>query len=180
MASGKISPQARERISEHCRAVPYGENVHYLDGERLEVLEKYAHYRTDQDIRSVLLSLDRELDFNLRRLASYDSLIQQRDKCVVTHLRVAAIERALSGTLPPDLLGYEQIEWTWNVLELVNGMTDFAQNHPAITTNDMNERIGSVMAASKQCEELRELVKQALRKLDERYNLSVEVMGPAL
>ena len=168
--------QARERISEHCRAVPYSENVHFLDGGRLEVLEKYAHYRTDQDVRSMLLALDRELDFNLRRLSSLESLFQQRGKSVVTHLRVAAIERTLSGTLPPDLLAYEQVEWTWSMLELVNGMTDFSQNHPATAPSDMDTRIGLVVEAGKQCESLRECVKQALRKLDERYNLSVEVM----
>jgi hypothetical protein len=40
----------------------------------------------------------------------------------------------------------------------------------------MDERIGSVIAATERCEEFRELVKQALCKLDERYNFSVEVM----
>lgn len=43
IASGTISPEARQYISDWCDRENFGENVYYLDSETLERLEKIAH-----------------------------------------------------------------------------------------------------------------------------------------
>jgi hypothetical protein len=67
-ASGKISDRAREYISDYCRSEPFGENVYYLDGDRLERLERYALYFADREARRVLRGLYAEAYFNLQSL----------------------------------------------------------------------------------------------------------------
>ena len=52
MASGSISREAREYISDWCHKQPFGENVYYLDGDNLERLDKYAFRRVDIDLSS--------------------------------------------------------------------------------------------------------------------------------
>jgi hypothetical protein len=179
MASGRISPQARERISEHCRAAPYGENVHYLDADRLESLEKFARFRTDQDLRSTFLALDRELDLNARRLASLHNLLKQSGMSTIGHLRLATLELALSQTLPSDLVRYEVLEYAWNAFDAVNGMIDLINANSARSLIDIDYRLGAVMAAEKLGNELRLAIAQAIDALNEHYNLAIEIVPPA-
>lgn len=176
MASGTISSAARTRLCGHFRSERYGENVYFLDGDRLETLNKFAAYRTDQDARSLLAALLRETDFNLRRLSDLAEKIKLPGQTVVTHFRVAAVEQALATTLPADLIPYEQVEWVWNALELVNALIDYGQIVPPTSHQDLNRRISIGRTAQNQCQEFRTHLLEAQRRLDERYDLRVDVV----
>lgn len=68
MASGRISSEARKYICDHCRRVPLGENVHFLDGERLDQLNRFATYGIEKDRRIRMMGLITEAVTNLKIL----------------------------------------------------------------------------------------------------------------
>jgi hypothetical protein len=49
----------------------YGDNVHFLDGERLEALNEWATLQSDANARARLLGLRSALQFNIRVLEGY-------------------------------------------------------------------------------------------------------------
>ena len=68
MASGRISGEARKYICDHCRGVPFGENVHFLDGDRLDQLNRFATYGIEKDRRIRMMGLITEAVTNLKVL----------------------------------------------------------------------------------------------------------------
>lgn len=65
MASGKITPSAREELFEWCRRESFGDNVFCLDGDTLSRLQQTQQHAVDQEALSVLAGLSIELSNNL-------------------------------------------------------------------------------------------------------------------
>jgi hypothetical protein len=105
-------------------------------------------------------------------------LVQQLGMSPVSHLRLTALERALSETLPAGLVRDELLESAWNGFDAINGMIDFNHANPARTQMDIDYRLGAVMAAEQVCKELQADIVQAINTLNKRYNLTIEVVQP--
>ena len=53
--SGEITANARDQLLSELGRERYGDNVHFLDGERLEALNEWATLQSDTNIRARLL-----------------------------------------------------------------------------------------------------------------------------
>jgi hypothetical protein len=68
--SGEITANAKEQLLSELGLERYGDNVHFLDGERLNALNEWATLENDSKARARLLGLRSALQFNIRLLES--------------------------------------------------------------------------------------------------------------
>lgn len=66
--SGEITTNAKNQLLDALGREHYGDNVHFLDGERLEALNEWATLQSDANARARLLGLRSALQFNIRLL----------------------------------------------------------------------------------------------------------------
>ena len=66
--SGEITANAREQLLSDLGHERYGDNVHFLDGERLEALNQWATLHSDANARGRLIGLRSALRFNIEVL----------------------------------------------------------------------------------------------------------------
>src|SRR5207247_11129233 len=69
--SGEITANAKEQLLSELERERYGDNVHFLDGERLDALNEWATLQTDANARARLLGLRSALRFNMRVLRAH-------------------------------------------------------------------------------------------------------------
>jgi hypothetical protein len=69
--SGEITPNAKKHLSDELGRERYGDNVHFLDGERLEALNEWATLQSDANARARLLGLRSALRFIVASLNEY-------------------------------------------------------------------------------------------------------------
>jgi hypothetical protein len=69
--SGEITVGAKEQLLSALEHKHYGDNVHFLDGERLEALNEWATLQTDASARARLLGLRTALRFIIHVLEVY-------------------------------------------------------------------------------------------------------------
>jgi hypothetical protein len=70
--SGEITPNAREQLLTELEREHYGDNVHFLAGERLEALNEWATLGTDGNARTRLLGLLRGLGVIIHLLKRFE------------------------------------------------------------------------------------------------------------
>ena len=66
--SGEITDGAREYLLSAVGREHFGDNVHFLDGERLEALNEWASLQSDANARARLLGLRTALQFIIKQL----------------------------------------------------------------------------------------------------------------
>ena len=66
--SGEITAPAKEQLLSALEQERYGDNVHFLDGERLEALNEWTTLQSDTIARARLIGLRSALRFNIRVL----------------------------------------------------------------------------------------------------------------
>ena len=69
--SGEITANAKEQLLSELERERYGDNVHFLDGERLEALNEWATPQSDANARVRLLGLRSALRFTIANLSEY-------------------------------------------------------------------------------------------------------------
>jgi len=69
--SGEITDNAKEQLLRELERERYGENVHFLDGERLEALNEWATLQSGANARARLLGLRSALQFIITTLEKY-------------------------------------------------------------------------------------------------------------
>jgi hypothetical protein len=69
--SGEITANAKEQLLSELGIERYGDNVHFLDGERLEALNEWATLQSGANARARLLGLRSALRFNIDVLGQY-------------------------------------------------------------------------------------------------------------
>lgn len=174
MASGKISDEARRRISEHCRAVPYGENVYFLDGDRLETLERSAQFGEYKEMLAGLTGLRIELDFNIDKLETVLSLME------ISHMslaqcRLSATDALLAKPLPEDILPVADLQALWSNLQHMNALVLHRSLAPR-TDNTLNEQEQQdVSSVIKWATAYRGVVQDAIGRLQYKYGLEIDV-----
>ena len=69
--SGEITANAKEQLMSELGLERYGDNVHFLGGERLEALNEWATLQTDANARARLIGLRSALRFIIATLKEY-------------------------------------------------------------------------------------------------------------
>ena len=69
--SGEITANAKEQLLSELERERYGDNVHFLDGERLDALNEWATSQGDANARARLLGLRSALRFIIATLGEY-------------------------------------------------------------------------------------------------------------
>jgi hypothetical protein len=69
--SGEITANAKEQLLSELERERYGDNVHFLDGERLDALNEWATLQSDANARARLLGLRSALRFIIATLNEY-------------------------------------------------------------------------------------------------------------
>lgn len=69
--SGEITANAKEQLLSELEREHYGDNVHFLDGERLDALNEWATLQSDVNARARLIGLRSALRFIIAALDEY-------------------------------------------------------------------------------------------------------------
>jgi hypothetical protein len=97
--SGEITSNATEQMLSDLEREHYGDNVHFIDGERLEALNEWATLQSDANARARLLGLRSALLYNIRVLKEdYVEANDQHPKPLYIH----GIELYLSEPVTSD------------------------------------------------------------------------------
>jgi hypothetical protein len=175
MASGSISREAREYISDWCKRQHFGENVYYLDGDTLERLEKYAFQRIDSDLRNQFIGILNECQYNERVVASIYGSFQQR-QTIFGRCRHFALDSALASPPPNDVLQFETLQKAWHHLTTLNKLCDYHLLPMTTTDQQWAERVQFAAKTQEFVARLRNSAQEAITILDKRYAITVEVL----
>jgi hypothetical protein len=63
--SGEITANAKKQLLDELKIERYGDNVHFLDGERLSSLNQWSTYQNDREVRTRLSALKTQLGVNI-------------------------------------------------------------------------------------------------------------------
>jgi hypothetical protein len=179
LASGTISDQARTRIAGFCRSERFGENVYFLDGDRLESLERSASYRADREARGLLLAFQNELVSNIRRLGEIEDHLKRGETRVLSKCRITALEAVLSSSASEDLLPYDVIEPIWILMDCFNNLVTMSALSRSMTKDEIGFLDGWTPGSRKRCQEALAAVQSAIRQLDNRHDLMIDVNPPS-
>jgi Restriction endonuclease len=115
--SGEITANAKEQLLRELEQERYGDNVHFLDGERLEALNEWATLQSDANVRARLLGLRTALRVIIFDLETKH--LQERE--LLRPSFVIGIELYLSEPVNCDdkLLG--SLIGLWNLLQGIAG-----------------------------------------------------------
>jgi hypothetical protein len=180
-ASGKISSQAREYITEHCRSEPYGENVYYLDGDRLERLDRYINFRTDQELLTQLRGILSEAGHNLRTAQMIkDEFASAEQKVFPMRSRTSAFDQMLNMPVATELLDFNlllQVSPETGYLNQVCESWGFLKNSAKqIPDHWLRPFQDYADAALEQNRLIYNHTNQAIQELQKKYHLEVEII----
>lgn len=96
--SGEITANAKEQLLREVERERYGDNMHLLDGERLEALNEWATLQSDATARTRLVGLRSALYFIIVNLSSYETL----NRADIKPLFIQGIELYLSEPVNCD------------------------------------------------------------------------------
>jgi len=120
--SGSITSEAKDDLIQRLRRTSYGENVYFLDGERLDSLNKWATFQNDQDIRQRLLGLRNQLIINIK---IWDSIKEDAEKGKFREARGAilfGIEALLSSPIFPERISENDLMQLWQHARIIDSI----------------------------------------------------------
>lgn len=120
--SGSITDEAKDDLIQRVRKTPYGENVYFLDGERLDSLNKWATFQNDQNIRQRLLGLRNQLFINIK---IWDSIREGAEKEEFREARgamLAGIETFLSSPIFPERISENDVMQLWQFARIIDSI----------------------------------------------------------
>jgi len=120
--SGEITANAKEQLLSELERERYGDNVHFLDGERLEALNEWATLQSDTNARARLVGLRSAVRAIIFDLETF----QLQEKESLRPIFVLGIELYLSEPVNCDdkLLG--SLFALWNLLQGIEGLRRLA------------------------------------------------------
>lgn len=113
--SGEITANAKDQLLSELERERYGDNVHFLDGERLEALNEWAMLHSDANARARLLGLRSALRFIIDVLGRY----QEQGEPEFQPLFIQGIELYLSEPVICDDEFIKALFQLWDNLQLV-------------------------------------------------------------
>lgn len=123
--SGEITVNAKEQLLTELERERYGDNVHFLDGERVEALNEWATVQSDVYARARLLGLRSALRFIIKRLQEVDV----EAKVAVQPIFIQGIELYLSEPVNCD---DELLQWLfslWNGLQTIEAARRLSERY---------------------------------------------------
>lgn len=118
--SGEITDNAKEQLLSELGREHYGDNVHFLDGERLNALNEWATLQSDANARARLLGLRSALRFIIETLEEYQG--DDPASLPVKPLFIPAIELYLSEPVICEDWFIKALLLLWNQLQLIDAM----------------------------------------------------------
>ncbi len=176
MASGGISKEAREYISDWCQSNSFGENVYYLDGDTLERLDKFAFQRSDLDLRNKLIGLLNECNHNLQMIEQIRFYLNKKIKSIVK-CRTFSIDMLLLSPPPDDILSTNFLINTSTALQTLDTLSTWKGDIGVyIPDTYLLIHTQALESALQLTTILTSLAFQAIQKLDLKYSISVEIV----
>jgi hypothetical protein len=175
MASGSISDQARTRIAGFCRSERFGENVYFLDGDRLETLERSSTFRIDNEARGLLMALQNELTSNIRRLDDIDAQLRRGENRILSKCRVSALEALMTAPIAENVIANDVIEPIWILMDSFNNLIEISYLSRGLTQAELGFLEGFTPSVRGRCQGALTAVQAAIRQLDERRSLTIDV-----
>ena len=120
--SGNITFEAKDDLIQRLRRTSYGENVYLLDGERLDSLNKWATFRSDQDIRQRLLGLRNQLFINIK---IWNSMKEEAEKGKMGEARgsfLYGIESFLSLPILSESISENEVMVLWQHARIIDSI----------------------------------------------------------
>jgi hypothetical protein len=133
--SGEITANAKEQLLSELERERYGDNVHFLEGDRLEALNEWATLQSDANARARLLGLRSALRFVIATLDRY----QLEGKPDYLPMFIQGIELYLSEPLNCDDQLLVSLFKLWQHLQGVEGarkiLVKYLSNNMVLETN---------------------------------------------
>jgi hypothetical protein len=164
--SGEITSNAKEQLWSELGRERYGDNVHFLDGERLQALNEWATLQSDANARARLLGLRSSLRFIIEVLKQY----QEQGKPEFQPLFVQGIELYLSEPVICDDPFIKALFLLWDQLQLIEEMRKI-----------MIKYVGNINALEKSSSKLKDAARNALpltTTLCQKVDAAIEKMKP--
>jgi hypothetical protein len=127
--SGEITANAKEQLLSELGMAHYGDNVHFLNGERLEALNEWATLQSDANARARLLGLRSALRFIIATLHEY----QLEGKPKFEPMFIQGIELYLSEPVNCDDQLLVSLFKLWQQLQIVEMMRKILIKYPLDT-----------------------------------------------
>jgi len=124
--SGEITANAKEQLLSELERERYGDNVHFLEGDRLEALNEWATLQNDANARARLLGLRSALRFIIATLDKY----QLEGTPDALPMFIQGIELYLSEPVNCDDQLLVSLFKLWQYLQLVEAMRAILIKHP--------------------------------------------------
>jgi hypothetical protein len=120
--SGEITSNAKDQLLAELGREKYGDNVHFLDGERLAALNEFATLQTDASARARLLGLRTALSY----IGNVLREIHLKGQADLPPLFIHGIELYLSEpvTFDPELL--RSLLKLWRLLQGIEALRQFS------------------------------------------------------
>jgi hypothetical protein len=124
--SGEITANAKEQLLSELERERFGDNVHFLEGDRLEALNEWATLQSDSNARARLLGLRSALRFIIATLDKY----QVEGKPDALPMFIQGIELYLSEPVNCDDQLLVSLFHLWQHMQLVEAMRAILIKHP--------------------------------------------------
>ena len=164
--SGEITANAKEQMLSELVQERYGDNVHFLDGERLDALNEWATLQSDANARARLLGLRSALRFIIATLHEY----QLEGKPGFQPMFIQGIELYLSEPVNCDDQLLVSLFTLWQRLEGVEVIRKILFKYPLDT-----------IGLEKNAPKLKELAQDARTlaiEICQKIDVAIEKMKP--
>jgi hypothetical protein len=128
--SGEITPNARTQMLAKLEKKNFGDNVHFMDGERLQALNEYSVYYTEGNARRRLNALTAQIDMNKHILQSLKNFKPEKQTLESGEkassipdprgFMWSAIDSYLAEPLPDTDILYEHLTTLWQYLRITD------------------------------------------------------------
>lgn len=172
MATGTISPEARKFIHDSCAQEHFGGNVYFLDGERLDHLDRYASYTSAKEVLARLKGLAAEITYNFRTLGEMEANFEN-ETIAFSRLRLSGVERCLAGLSHADESLYERLNAVWQSCTFLNAVLDTA----TIMINLKDWRLTVLREARRKVVDLDKAVQETIERITTQYVIKVSIEG---
>jgi hypothetical protein len=123
----------------------YGDNVHFLDGDRLDSLDRWATYQEDRHVRQRLLGLNHQLVLNRAIWLLMHERAQNEEFDEVRGSFLHGIEEFISSPVQTELISLEELTQIWQKARIADNIVN-RQRFLAFRVGDTHKQEAAVLA----------------------------------
>jgi len=143
--SGAITDNAQTYMMSELRKERYGDNVHFLDGDRLDSLDRWATYQEDRHVRQRLLGLNHQLVLNRAIWLLMHERAQNEEFDEVRGSFLHGIEEFISSPVQTELISLEELTQIWQKARIADNIVN-RQRFLAFRVGDTHKQEAAVLA----------------------------------